>query len=473
MKKERAIKGLVIDDDPEDTMLLMQLLAKGDWPSFHFMFECAETLEDGLKILAEGATEVVLLDLMLPDSQGIETVRLAHARFPEIPIVVLTGLRDEAMGLEAVAQGAQDYQVKGSIDGHALKRTISYAVERHRMQLRMKTLIDKAADAMVVVDAKGLARYLNPAAEALLGCKAADLLGRPFPYAVSPDRAGELKIGERLAEMRISEIDWQDEPAMLASIRDITDLRRVEQLKAEIKERQRMDKLKDELMSAVSHEMKSPLTIIKAATSNLEEGLAGPLTQDQASLVKMQTKNVARLNKIIDNILDLSRLESGKAQITPENIDAAQLIRETLSGYRLVASERDIIIEQELPERLPVYADPELLIQVVSNLIDNALRFTKTRILIRAQAAPDHRAQISVSDDGAGIPASRIGELFNKFVQVSRKGEGYKGTGLGLAICKDIVERQQGRIWVESVEGRGAQFHFQLPQYGETYAEKK
>ncbi len=498
--KEKVIRALLVEDDPEDTLLLMNLMARSTWPSFRFTLDCAEDLASGLAVLAKGGIEVVLLDLMLPDSRGIETVRAVRSGFPDVPLVVLTGLRDEAMGLEAVAQGAQDYQVKGNIDGHALKRTISYAVERHRMLARLKNVIEGAADAMVVVDSKRMVRFLNPAARALFGRGGEPMLGKPFPYPLPSQDSGELVLRtegvERVAEMKVSEIEWEDEPARLASIRDITDLRRLEQLKAEILERRRMDKLKDELMSAVSHEMRNPLTIIKATSSNVKDGLTGPITEQQADMMLLQYKNILRLEKILDNILDLARLESGKARIDPRPLNAAQIVWDTVLGFQLLAMERNIRIEQRIPPGLPlIHADSELFIQVLSNLIDNAARFTASRILITAEAVEEEApsgsgkgppsgdpgplaaggvsvltarkyVRLSVIDDGRGIPKDRIPELFNKFVQINRsnEGEGYKGTGLGLAICKEIVERHEGRIWVECDEGKGARFHFQIPQ---------
>src|SRR3989442_720811 len=114
----RNIQVLLIEDDPEDTILLMNILAKPGWPSFNFTLLCADDLSSGLKVLEEGGIEVVLLDLMLPDSQGIDTVIKARAQAPDIPIVVLTGMQDEYMGLEAVKNGAQDYQNKGSLQEH-------------------------------------------------------------------------------------------------------------------------------------------------------------------------------------------------------------------------------------------------------------------------------------------------------------------------------------------------------------------
>ena len=491
--RDTPIHALLIEDDADDSFLLMGMMAQSEWPSFRFTLECAETLAAGLEILAKGEAEVVLLDLMLPDSQGLGTVRSVRARFPDVPVVVLTGMRDEALGLEAVLHGAQDYQVKGAIEAHSLKRTISYAVERHRAASQLKRIIDRSADGMAVVDAAGLVRSLNPAAEGLLSGLVKAPLGKKFPFALTPESTSELRlpspVGERVAEMRVVAIDWEDQPACLASIRDITDLRRVEQLKAEVKESRRMDKLKDELMSAVSHEMRGPLTIIKAAAVNIMDGTSGPLSEDQDTMITLQHKNIVRLQKILDHILDLSRLESGKAEISPVRVDARQPVIDTAAGIRLVAADKGLEIDVQVPADLPpVYADPELLIQVLGNLLENAVRFARSNIVIRAEAstagpeepkssgagagrspamaAGSKAVLFSVSDDGRGIPKDRLPELFNRFVQIDRgaNGDGYKGTGLGLAICKEIVERQQGRIWAESDAGQGARFYFTLPQ---------
>ncbi len=478
--RDRKMTVLLIEDDPDDALLMANMMGRSDWPSFLFTLECAEDLKSGLAILERGETEAVLLDLMLPDSQGLETLQQLRARFPNVPVVVLTGLLDEALGLESVMRGAQDYQIKGEIDGRALKRTISYAVERHRMLTRFMRLIEGAADGMVVIDGKGAIRYLNPAAEALFGWKAARMIGRPFPHDLSPRSGGELKIpfegaSERIAELRVAEIDWEDEPAKLATLRDITELRRVEQLKAAVSESLRLDKLKDELVSTVSHAMRSALSIVKAACENMKDGFAGALSERQSGLMSLQHRNILRLEKVVERILDLSRLESGKTRIRAERVDAAALIDETAKDYRLLSAQRRLEIVQEVPPGLPAaHADPELFVEALGNLIDNGLRYARSRILIRAAAededggdGPRRFLRITVSDDGPGIPETIVGDLFDKFVQVRRaaKSSGYKGTGLGLAISKEMVERQGGRIWAESRYGHGISFHMLLPRH--------
>lgn len=503
--KDRNIQALLIEDDPEDTMLLMNIMAKPGWPSFKFTLLCADDLKSGLKILEEGGIEVVLLDLMLPDSQGIDTVIKLRAKASDVPIVVLTGMQDENMGLEAIKHGAQDYQVKGNLEGHSLKRTLSYAVERHRMLAGLKNIINGAKDGTLVTDSQGMVCYANPSAETLFGQSTQNLIGKPFPYPLPRNGIGELSIpftdgSARTAEVRVSEIEWKNDPALLISIRDITDLRRIEQLKAEVRERQHMDKLKDELMNAVSHEMRSPLTIIRAISSDLLETSRRSNNKQITHALELQHKNVLRLQKILDDILDLSRLESGKASFRIQRVDILPLTREVIEGFRLVAREKQLAIEDNLPANLPsISADPDLFIQVLNNLFSNAVRFAKNRIFVRAQEAENPSfdgqtqrspragnektavltarkcVQISVIDDGPGIPQDRLHDIFNKFVQINREshGTGYKGTGLGLAICKEIVERHGGRIWVESEEGHGAGFHFTLPHCEPEFASKQ
>jgi two-component system sensor histidine kinase/response regulator len=395
---EKTIRGLLIEDDPDDALLFMSHMKAARGPA-SFSFEHATTLKQGLDILSRGGFDVVLLDMILPDSRGLETVQKLRSWFPDVPVVVLTGLSDESAAIEALRVGAQDYQVKGHVDGRGLKRTIGYAVERHRM---------------------------------------------------------------------------------------LTELRRVDQLKAEIRERRAMDQLKDDLMSTVSHEMRNPLTVIKVVASGLKESLKGVLSKQQSDMLSMQYRNIQRLEKIIGRILDLSRLESGKAEISPRNVPPAELIHDTVRAFQLVGENPKVKIVEEIPGGLPeVFADPDLFVQVLNNLIDNGLRFAHSHIRIKAEAvegrpsgarapkaeggvlvrATRDLVRISVIDDGNGIPQNRIPDLFNKFVQVNRSatGEGYKGTGLGLAICKEIVERQGGRIWVDGREGGGTVFRFTVP----------
>ncbi|MBI4349073.1 MAG: response regulator [Elusimicrobia bacterium] len=482
----KAMQVLLLEDDPEYVLLMKTFLGEPG-EGGRFRLTEAPTLEDGVRRLESGGLDVVLLDLMLPDSRGLDTLDRVLQAAPQVPVIVLTGLYDEDLALDAVGRGAQDYLVKATFDGKLLKRTLTYAIERARLRADLENILANAADAMVVVDSANLVRYANPAAEAFFGRRAPEMVGRPFGFPVAPNKASELKVGDRIAEMRVTKLQWRRYDASLASIRDITALRRIEQLKAEIRERRRMDHLKDELMSTVSHELRSPLTVIKAAIANLLEGFVGPMPEAQSRLVALAHRNVERLAKIINNLLDLSRLESDQVRVEREAVDVSTIVQEAVQGYRLASGEKNVAVEVHMAGDLPrVLADPDLLAQVLSNLLDNAIRFANARVLVSAEpveslaaCAPDGHGgrrgtavadrpavRITVADDGRGIPAEQLGELFNKFVQVGRPsgGAGYKGTGLGLAICKEIIQRHDGRIWAESDVGRGARFHVLLPR---------
>src|SRR5208283_199441 len=168
----------------------------------------------GLEELKYNVCDVVLLDLNLPDSRGIETFVKVASQTPRLPIVPLTGYGDERLALEVMSLGAQDYLVKGSFSPGILKRVILYAIERKRLMGQLEDLIAKNADGMVVVDSGGCVRQVNPAAETILGVKAELLVGKPFDFPIFPDQVTELKFPtpdgqEKIAEMRTSEIEWE------------------------------------------------------------------------------------------------------------------------------------------------------------------------------------------------------------------------------------------------------------------------
>lgn len=471
--KDGEMKVLLIDDDPDETLLMTEMMTQGEWAATAFVLVCAESMAAGLKQLRSEPFSVVLLDLMLGPTQGLETYLRFKREAPEVPVVVITGLQDERIGLEAVRQGAQDYLIKGTITENLLKRALSYAVERHRLTAQIQDMIDGAADAMLVVDVEGIVQYANRAAEQLFEKSADQMVGRRYPYDnnISEIAIPSKKGGDKIAEMRVSKVNWRGRPAFLSVIRDITELKRIEQLRSEIRERQRLDQLKDELMNTVSHEIRSPLTIIKGGIDSLWEGLAGPLTEPQETLVRIARNNVHRVTRFVINLLDLSRLESGKAIIRKQKVDMKTLIADAVEGYRLAEKRPEISISSQLPAEFPpAEGDPDLIAQVLDNLIDNAIRYSRSRVSVSAEPAVadsgEKEIRVIVKDDGPGIPAERLQDLFNKFVQVSRPREkGYKGTGLGLAICKEIIERLDGRIWAESPPGQGTAMHIALPQH--------
>jgi signal transduction histidine kinase len=182
-------------------------------------------------------------------------------------------------------------------------------------------------------------------------------------------------------------------------------------------------------------------------------------------MIRTADRNLKRLTRILNNFLDLARLESGGASVDRRPLDLAQTLGEIVGDLRMTRGKDGLSLLEELAPGLPpVSADRDMILQVVGNLLDNALRHARKRVRVRA-ACLDGEVVVSVVDDGPGIPAGKGAELFDKFVQLDRPkgGSGYKGTGLGLAICREILFLHGGRIWAENVEGWGAGFHFALP----------
>ncbi|MDE2291799.1 MAG: response regulator, partial [Elusimicrobia bacterium] len=311
---EQRIHVLLIEDDPDAELLLSIQLNAACGRDLRFTMESAATLEAGLERLkAEGDFSLLLLDLTLPDSRGIETVVRAKAACGDVPVVVLTGAADEGLGLQAVSAGAQDFLQKDHLEPQALRRALSYAIQR-------------------------------------------------------------------------------------------TLARRVEQIEAEIRERRRIEAFKDQVIGTVAHELRSPLTVTKAAIANMADGLTGTLNEEQSQLLGLASRNLERLSRIISNFLELSRLESGRARVAPRRVDSRRLLGELLEGMRLADRAGRLSWEDGLPPALPhARVDPDLFCQLVQNLLDNASRFARSRVRLEARAAgPD--LVISVLDDGPGVP---------------------------------------------------------------------
>ncbi|MFI5349772.1 MAG: ATP-binding protein [Elusimicrobiota bacterium] len=462
---DQRISILLIEDDPDFALLMNIYVNDACGERVKYVLESAESLHEGLDLLAREEFDIVLLDLMLPDSQGLDTLTELRRQAPGVPVVVLTNLDPEALDLRAISEGAQDYLLKNKVDPQHLRRAIGRALERNRIFAQMETLVRASPDGVVIVDHAGMVRYANPAALSLFNRKAERVQGRLFEYPLSSDGPSELKLpGDRVADLRVAEVEWRGRKAKLATIRDITELKKLEQIRAEIKERRRMDELKDKLLNTVSHQLRTPLSIVMAAVGTIRDSVAGPLTEAQEELIRTADRSLLRLTRILDNYLDLSRLESGFAIVDRRPLDLAETLREITGDLRMAHRRKDVELLADIPPELPrVDVDKDLIIQVLGNLLDNALRHTKDRVQVRARRLGGELV-VSVIDDGRGIPEGKNAELFDKFVQLERpKGTGYKGTGLGLAICREIMNLHGGRIWAENVKDWGAGFHLALP----------
>jgi len=228
-----------------------------------------------------------------------------------------------------------------------------------------------------------------------------------------------------------------------------------------------VDRMKTEFVSTVSHELRTPLSITKEGISLVLDNIPGELNERQYKILSTASDNIDRLARIINSLLDISKIEEGKTELRKDIVDICMLVKQVAISFDPTVKEKGLELKLDLPGTpVPIYADADRIIQVLTNLVANAYKFTeKGHIGIRVRGSRDS-VECSVTDTGIGIVEEDMPKLFMKFQQISRTaGAGAKGTGLGLSIAKGIVELHHGDIQVESKKGRGTTFIFTLPTY--------
>ncbi len=473
----KSVTVLLIEDNPGDTRLIREMFAVVG--SGSFKLECAERLSTGLERLAQGGIDLVLLDLSLPDSQGLDTYMRMHEEAPDVPVVVLTILDDAALGIRALREGAQDYLVKWRLNSDLLVRLTRYAVERHRLQKELqqaqeqqeqehlRNIINSNADAMVIVNSTGIVRFVNPAAEALLCHKTEELVDGLFGFPLVVGETTELNIthgdGEAsVAEMRTVEIEWEGQTAHLASLRDITERKQAEE------ERQRMEQQLQlagrlaavgELAAGIAHELNNPLTAIQVHAQLLNA--RDDLDETAQSDVRTIYGEAQRATGITGNLLSFARRYSPeKHPISINDVLASSL---EFHAYRMRVNNIDMLLdlESDLPETM---ADFHQMQQVFVNIIINAEQamteaHSRGKLSVKTQKVGE-MIQITFADDGPGISEENLKRVFDPFFTTKDVG---KGTGLGLSICYGIVEEHGGRLYARSNPGEGATFVVEIP----------
>jgi signal transduction histidine kinase/GGDEF domain-containing protein len=229
----------------------------------------------------------------------------------------------------------------------------------------------------------------------------------------------------------------------------------------------RLDELKSDFILTVSHELRTPLSIIKEGVSLVLDKVCGEINRKQEKILITAKDNIDRLARVINDILDISKMEEGRVELKKELINLISLIENNISSFTFIAREKGLKVRVDLPEReVRLYIDGDKIIEVFTNLVSNALKFTKKGYIEISLQEKENEVVCSVSDTGIGISQEDLCRVFNKFQQFSRaNGPGEKGTGLGLSIVKRIIEMHKGKIWVESELGKGTKFSFTLPKY--------
>lgn len=478
---------LVIEDDPAYVNLLKVRLAAEKRAVFSAAF--ADTMQKALERIRQEPFDLILLDLFLPDSSGLASFEAVSKQAPHLPVVILTALSDEAAGLQAVRAGAQDYLIKGEVDPRMFFRVLQYSLERKRMEECLKNseertrfIIETANDAFIAMDQKGRVAEWNRRAEIMFGWHRGEVIGKTVAELILPPQyrdahhegikhflaVGEGPILNRRVELNALHRDGHEFPVELTVWPVYSDEEyRFNAFIHDMSGDRKLQQMKDEFVSAISHELRTPMTIIREGVLQVLEGLHGETTESQKKFLAMTLGGVDRLKHIIDRLLDISKLESGLVLLDKELADIIQIAREVNAAFLPRAQAKGLEIKEVFPaESLRMYLDKNKIIQVFTNLMDNALKFTdKGRIEVSILDGPQS-VECRVRDTGRGISKEDLGRVFSKFEQFDRQtGPGEKGTGLGLAIAKGLVESHRGKIKVESRLDEGTQFIFFLPKH--------
>lgn len=373
---DAPLRILLVEDNPGDARLLRELLRESG--SLAFELTHVDRLSEARERLATERADVVLLDLSLPDAHGLESVRGMLDAAAGAPIIVLTGLDDDATAVQAVQAGAQDFLVKGHVDGGLLVRSIRYACERKRLDLERTRLLESERSAREIAEGAVRAR--------------------------------------------------------------------------------------DEMLRVVAHDLGNSLSAMlvtaKVLARTIPEDLAGGTALRRVENIRTLAEQMQRLRQ---DLLDVALLEAGQLSIEPGPCSPESIVEQALERYRTVAEERSIELGGAASKDLaPVLADESRLLQVLANLMTNALKFTPEggRVTICAEPA-EGGVRFTVQDSGPGIPEESLPRVFDRFWTTRRDNP--TGAGLGLAIARGIVEAHGGRIWAESRPGAGATFRLELP----------
>ncbi|MHC4417281.1 MAG: PAS domain-containing sensor histidine kinase [Planctomycetota bacterium] len=484
----KKINLLLVDDDAVDRRMIVKALTRFS-QSVAFNIETAETLSEAIEHLNSYSCDIVLLDLNLPDSGGIDTVREVQNANSNVPIVVLTGLPDEKMGLQTIEQGAEDYLVKGKFSDDGLMRAIRYAIERKRPEQQLKnaakewrTTFDSITDFISILDKDFKILRLNRALSDAFGLQPQQLIGKtcyevyhcknhncsncPHAQTLKTKKPGSTELyQEQLGiHLEVTTSPIIDEDGRIDGsvhiAKDITERKHAEQ------ERKEHDRLKSEFVATVSHEMRTPLTIFKNIISNALAGIMGQLSPKLRANLQMANKTVDRLARIIGEFLDISKIEAGKMKLHLARFDIQSAVSDAVQTFELLADGKNIELVAHMSDsQLIISADRDRIEQTLINLISNAIKFAPEggHINVRVKKV-DATATVEIEDDGPGIESSGINKIFDRFVQIEKQvGPGEHGTGLGLSIAKELVEMHGGKIEVQSEVGRGTTFTVFLP----------
>ncbi|HUB19313.1 MAG TPA: PAS domain S-box protein [Acidobacteriaceae bacterium] len=350
-------------------------------------------------------------------------------------------------------------------------------VRVRQLDRQKAVILNSVADGIVGVDSTNRIAFVNPAAARMLECNESELIGGRVHELLHPPIAGcDSSCLTRRAFQTAEGASGQDvyfrgngrsfpvEFSLMPMIEEGESVGSVLSFR-DISQRYALDHMKDEFISTVSHELRTPLTSIRGALGLLSAGLLGDVSEKATSLLRIAVANSDRLVRLINDILDLERMTSGRSPLAFRRLSLDDLVRQSIDTMQPVADAEEVYLSSDC-NSVFIEADADRLLQVLTNLLSNAIKFSPPRSTVRIVAVrASDGVTVSVIDEGRGVPADKLESIFDRFQQVDASDSRQKGgTGLGLAICRTIVQQHGGRIWAEQNGPRGAIFRFFLPE---------
>jgi len=526
---EHPARILIVDDERHNRELLEVMLTPQG-----FVLQMAGSGAEALAIVAEDPPDLILLDVMMPGMDGYEVAVSVKGReaTENIPVIMVTALDDRAAKLRGLHAGAEDFLTKPvdrlelsvrvrnllrlkaygdfyddysqRLEGEVSSRTADLLERTNTLERQagvlneQAALLDLAQDAIVVRDMQGRIVFWSRGAEIMYGWTSADAIGQNRDDLLRTEGAESIAAIE---ETLLREGQWTGEALhytrdgtrlivdsryalqfdahrtpvrVLTIVSDITERKQTaaDLLEFTQREQGRQDQMrfKDEFLSHVSHELRTPLTAIKQFTSILLNGHAGELNVEQREYEEIVLKNIRQLQSMIDDLLEVTRLETGKLTVRLDRVHVADAVTDTLDTLQLTARAKGVGLSCHLSHDLPAaHADRTRLRQILIILVDNAIKFTPDggAVTIRARPLPGDPAfvLIEVTDTGCGVNPELGERIFERLYQASDSADSRQGLGLGLYICKALVTRQGGRVWAEPRPEAGSVFSFTLPVF--------
>lgn len=493
---------LLVEDNPGDAKIIETYLNLHD-SLLHPEIVHVESLAAAKAYLKSHSTDIILLDLRLPDSVGLDTFSKLKKAYPNFPYIVLTGSAanhpgsaNHQLGLKAVKMGAQDFINKNDLikdEGEMLVRAIGYAVERHQLTYRLEQAQKLAKVGHWEVTFSNNAFIGSKEMYNILGIPESKLntLADYISRVVAEDQesvvskflkvfkdGGELEVEHRIISddplpkyailkgKTVSSADGKHK-SIMGTTQDISERKRVEILKREKELIEESAKLKQDFLAKTSHEIRTPLNPILLVTNILLN--SNPTLQQREHLNAIKTAGETLL-AVVNDVLDLSKIEAGKIDFNHQVFRLQQVFSSLREMMELNAREKGLDLILDISPEIPEYliGDNVRLTQVLLNLVNNAVKFTHKgyiRVEARMHSTKNKQTRIlfSVSDTGIGIPPDRLNEIFESFKQIDGGiNRRFQGTGLGLTICKQLIKLQGGDIYVKSVYGQGSTFTFEL-----------